>query len=41
MNDKIRMKDINGLLIETRIKAHYETYENYISDVVIQFGIEA
>jgi len=35
------MKEINGLLIETAIKVHYETYEDYINDAVMQFGRDA
>ena len=41
LNEQIRQKEINGLPIETATIVDADTYEDYISDVVMQFGRDA
>jgi len=41
MNDHIRQKEINGLLIEHATIVDADTYEEYISNVVMHFGSDA
>lgn len=41
LNEQIRKKEINGLPIEIATIVDADTYEIYISDVVMQFGRDA
>jgi len=41
LNEQIRKKEINGLPIEIATIVDAETYDDYISDVVMQFGRDA
>jgi hypothetical protein len=41
LNPEIRKKEINGLPIEIATIVDAETYEDYINDVVMQFGRDA
>lgn len=41
LNEEIRKKEINGLPIEVATIVDADTYEDYISDVVMQFGRDA
>jgi len=41
LNEQIRQKEINGIPIEIATIVDADTYEDYISDVVMQFGKDA
>jgi len=41
LNDQIRQNEINGLPIKIATIVDADTYEDYLSDVVMQFGRDA